>query len=172
MARVVANLPYNIATAILECLIEQRRCLSEMVLMLQREVAGRITARPRSTERGFFSVLVQAYCEAEKLFEVRPGAFRPRPKVWSTVLRLRMRPAMAVPVRDEALWRRIVSAGFSQRRKTILNNLRLAPADLRERIERRGGASILLCEARIPPQRRAETLTLEEWAALANILVP
>ncbi len=170
IARVVGNLPYNIATAILERLIEQRRCINEMVLMLQREVAGRITARPGATERGFLSVLVQAYCEAEKLFEVRPGAFRPVPKVWSTVLRLHMRPMMPVRVKDEALLRRIVSAGFAQRRKTILNNLRLAPADLQELIKRHGGGSVVLCEAGIQPQRRAETLTLKEWAALANLV--
>jgi 16S rRNA (adenine1518-N6/adenine1519-N6)-dimethyltransferase len=172
IARVVANLPYNIATAVLERLIEQRRCLSEMVLMLQREVAGRINARAGSTERGFLSVLVQAYCVAEKLFDVSPGAFRPVPKVWSTVVRLRIRRTMPVPVKDETLLWRIVSAGFAQRRKTILNNLRRAPGDLRELIKQRGGESIALCEAGIPSQRRAETLTFDEWAGLANLLAP
>ena len=82
-ARVVANLPYNIATAILQRLIEQRGCLSEMTLMLQREVVERILAGARSSERGFLSVLIEAYCEAEKLFDVPPQAFRPAPKVWS-----------------------------------------------------------------------------------------
>ena len=170
-ARVVANLPYNIATAILQRLIEQRECLSEMVLMLQREVVDRITAEPGSSERGYLSVLIEAYCEAEKLFDVPPQAFRPVPKVWSTVVRLRVRPKIAVEVRDEALLWQIVSAGFAQRRKTILNNLRDAPESIQELLEKRGGASIVLCDACIPPLRRAETFALEEWAMLVNAIV-
>jgi 16S rRNA (adenine1518-N6/adenine1519-N6)-dimethyltransferase len=169
-ARVVANLPYNIATAILQRLIEQRECISEMVLMLQREVVDRVTAEPGSSERGYLSVLVEAYCEAEKLFDVPPQAFRPVPKVWSSIVRLRVRPKIAADVKDEALLWQIVSAGFAQRRKTILNNLRDAPESIRELLEKRGGASIVLCEAGIPPLRRAETFTLEEWAMLVNAL--
>jgi 16S rRNA (adenine1518-N6/adenine1519-N6)-dimethyltransferase len=169
-ARVVANLPYNIATAILQRLIEQRRCISEMFLMLQREVADRITAEPGSSERGFLSVLVEAYCEAEKLFDVPPQAFRPAPKVWSTVVRLKVRPQVAADVKDEAFLWKVVSAGFAQRRKTILNNLREAPEAIQELLTKHGGASIVLCEAGIPPLRRAETLSLEEWALLVNSL--
>ena len=74
-ARVVANLPYNISTAILQRLIEQRECLDEMLLMLQREVVDRITAQPGSTDRGFLTVLVEAYCKVEKLFDVHPDRF-------------------------------------------------------------------------------------------------
>jgi 16S rRNA (adenine1518-N6/adenine1519-N6)-dimethyltransferase len=170
-ARVVANLPYNIATAILQRLIEQRECISEMVVMLQREVVDRITAEPGSSDRGYLSVLVEAYCEAEKLFDVPPQAFRPVPKVWSTVVRLRVRPKMAAEAKDEALLWQIVSAGFAQRRKTILNNLRDAPESIQELLQKHGGASIVLCEAGIPPLRRAETFTLEEWALLVNALV-
>src|SRR6266581_9489181 len=167
-ARVVANLPYNIATAILQRLIEQRNCISDMTLMLQREVVDRITAAAGSTERGYLSVLVEAYCETEKLFDVSPRVFRPVPKVWSTVVRLRVRSKPAVDVKDEKLLWQVVSAGFAQRRKTILNNLRNAPASIQELLKKRGGASIILCEAGIPPQRRAETLTLAEWATLVN----
>jgi len=169
-ARVVANLPYNISTAILQRLFEQRRCLTEMVLMLQREVVERITAAPATSERGFLSVLTEAYCEAHPVFDVAPTAFRPVPKVWSTVVRLRVRPHLAVEVVDEALLWRIVSAGFAQRRKTIFNNLRHAPGTLREQIETGGGAHALLERALVDPQRRAETLTLQEWARLANNL--
>jgi len=169
-ARVVANLPYNIATAILQRLIEQRRCLSEMTLMLQSEVVDRITAEAGSSERGFFSVFVEAYCEAEKLFDVPPRAFRPVPKVLSTVIRLRARPRIAAEVKDEDLLWQIVSAGFAQRRKTILNNLRNAPTPIQELVKKRGGASIVLCEANIPPLRRAETLTLDEWSSICNQL--
>lgn len=170
-ARVVANLPYNIATAILQRLIEQRRCISEMTLMLQREVVDRIIAPPGSADRGFLSVLVEAYCKAEKLFDVAPRAFRPAPKVWSSVVRLRVRPRIAAEVKDEDLLWQVVSAGFAQRRKTILNNLREAPDNIQELLKKRGGASIVLCEANIPPLRRAETLALEEWAPLVNALL-
>jgi 16S rRNA (adenine1518-N6/adenine1519-N6)-dimethyltransferase len=170
-ARVVANLPYNIATAVLQRLIEQRRCLSELTLMLQREVVDRITAGPGSSERGYLSVLVEAHCEAEQRFDVAPQSFRPVPKVWSTVVNLRLRPTLAVEVKDETLLWQVVSAGFAQRRKTILNNLREAPANIQELLKKRGGASIVLCDAAIPPLRRAETFTLEEWALLVNAIV-
>ncbi len=170
-ARVVANLPYNIATAVLQRLIEQRRCLTELTLMLQREVVDRITAAAGSSERGYLSVLVEAYCEAEQLFDVAPQAFRPVPRVWSTVVSLRVRPKIAVAVKDENLLWQIVSAGFAQRRKTILNNLRDAPPNIQELLKKRGGASIVLCDACIPPLRRAETFTLEEWALLVNAIV-
>jgi 16S rRNA (adenine1518-N6/adenine1519-N6)-dimethyltransferase len=169
-ARVIANLPYNISTAILERMIEQRSCIDEMVLMLQREVVDRITAQPGSTERGFLTVMIEAYCEVEKLFDVAPGSFRPVPKVWSSVIRLRVRRNQTVAVFNEVLFRSVVSAGFAQRRKTILNNLRNAPAPLQELIKRRGGASIILCQAEIALQRRAETLTIGEWFRLSGLL--
>jgi len=169
-ARVVANLPYNIATAILQRLIEQRHCLSEMVLMLQKEVGERITALAGSGERGYLSVFVQAYCEAEKLFDVGPNSFRPAPKIWSTVLRLRLRSKLTIEVKDEKLLWQVVSAGFAQRRKTIFNNLRNAPAPLQEIVKSHGGASIVLCQAEVDLQRRAETLTLEEWSRIVRVV--
>lgn len=168
-ARVVANLPYNISTAILQRLIAQRACLSEMVLMLQREVVDRIAAPPGSKERGYLSVFVEAYCETEKLFDVAPGSFRPVPKVWSSVIRLKLKP-QADFARDEDLLWQAVSAGFAQKRKTILNNLRNAPPELMGKVKSHGGASIVLCEAGIDLQRRAETLTLEEWVGLVGTL--
>ncbi len=139
--------------------------------MLQREVVDRITAEAGSSERGFLSVFVEAYCETEKLFDVQPQAFRPVPKVWSTVVRLRVRPHISADVKDEGLLWQIVSAGFAQRRKTILNNLRDAPESIQELLKKRGGASIVLCEAGLPALRRAETFTLEEWAMLVNAIV-
>jgi 16S rRNA (adenine1518-N6/adenine1519-N6)-dimethyltransferase len=169
-ARVVANLPYNIATAILQRLIEQRHCLTDMTLMLQREVVDRITAAAGSSDRGYLSVFVEAYCETEKLFDVAPQAFRPAPKVWSTIVNLRVRKNIAMDVKDERLLWQVVSAGFAHPRKTILNNLREAPEAIQELLKKRGGASIVLCEAAIPPLRRAETLTLEEWALLVNAI--
>jgi 16S rRNA (adenine1518-N6/adenine1519-N6)-dimethyltransferase len=167
-ARLVANLPYNISTAILQRLIEQRACLSEMVVMLQREVVERIMAPAGSSERGFLSVLVEAYCETEKLFDVGPGAFQPPPKVWSSVIRVR--PRISMDVTDEYLLWKTVSQGFSQKRKTILNNLRQASGDLAETLKRNGGASIVLCKAGVELQRRAETLTVEEWGRIVRAM--
>jgi 16S rRNA (adenine1518-N6/adenine1519-N6)-dimethyltransferase len=168
-ARVVANLPYNISTAILQRLIVQRLCVSLMVLMLQREVVARINAPPGSTERGYLTVLVEAYCEAEALFDVPPGAFRPVPKVWSSLVRLSVRER-GPEVDDERLLWRVVSAGFAQRRKTMLNNLRAAPEELSARVEAAGGAAALLEAAGVEPSRRAETLTLDEWEAVTRAL--
>jgi 16S rRNA (adenine1518-N6/adenine1519-N6)-dimethyltransferase len=169
-ARLVANLPYNISTAILQRLISQRTCLDEMVLMLQREVVERVLAPAGTTDRGYISVLVEAYCQAAKLFEVAPGAFRPAPKVWSSVMRLEFRPRMLVDVNDEDLLWATVSAGFAQKRKTILNNLRNASGRLSEVLKRHGGASIVLCKAGIELRRRAETLSVEEWGRLVRAM--
>ncbi len=168
-ARVVANLPYNISTAIMQRLVEQRACVPEMVLMLQREVVERITAPPGSAERGYLTVLVEAFCSAEALFDVPPGAFRPVPKVWSTVARLRARAAGVEKV-DERLFQRLAGAAFAQKRKTILNNLRTAPEDLRARFEERGGAASLLEAAGVDARKRAEALTLAEWLRLTKTL--
>ena len=167
-ARLVANLPYNISTAILQRLIAQRACIDEMVLMLQREVVERVLAPAGTSDRGFISVLVEAYCEAEKLFDVAPGAFRPPPKVWSSVMRLKFRTRINAESTDEGLLWEVVSAGFAQKRKTILNNLRHASGRLQEVLKRNGGASIVLCKANVELQRRAETLTLEEWERIVQ----
>lgn len=169
-ARVVGNLPYNVGTAIVQKLIAQRRCVTQMVLMLQKEVVDRITAPPGTQDRGYLSVFVQAYCETEKLFDVAPGSFRPAPKVSSSVIKLTPRPNLQVIVKNEQLLWQVVSAGFAQRRKTILNNLRNAPAPLRDIVKAHGGASIALCRAEVELQRRAETLTLEEWGRITSAL--
>lgn len=167
-ARLVANLPYNISTAILQRLIAQRECFDEMVLMLQKEVVERVLAPAGTSDRGFISVLVEAYCETEKLFDVAPGAFRPPPKVWSSVMRVTFRPRINAEITDESLLWETVSAGFAQKRKTILNNLRNAQGRLQEILKRNGGASIVLCKANVELQRRAETLTIEEWGKIVQ----
>jgi 16S rRNA (adenine1518-N6/adenine1519-N6)-dimethyltransferase len=163
ITKLVANLPYYISTAILQKLIEQRSCFSEMVLMLQREVVERVTAEAGNKERGFLSVLVQAYLKTEKLFDVPPSAVRPAPKVWSSVVCLK--PKNENEIKDEKLFREIISAGFAQKRKTILNNLKNAPTLLREKF---GDIETLLKSCQIEPQRRAETLTIEEWKIITN----
>jgi 16S rRNA (adenine1518-N6/adenine1519-N6)-dimethyltransferase len=167
-ARLVGNLPYNIATPILQRLIDQRQHISEMTLMLQREVVRRIVAVPGGKEYGYLSVLSQFYCEAEKLFDVPPGAFQPVPKVWSSVLRLRVRERAAAPVKDEILFLELIKVLFSQRRKTILNNLRAGKA----RIGLTASVKIadIVERSAIDPQRRAETLALDEIARLADAL--
>jgi 16S rRNA (adenine1518-N6/adenine1519-N6)-dimethyltransferase len=159
-ARVVANLPYYVSTPILQHLIEQRVCIGEMTLMLQREVVERITARPGGKEFGYLSALVQFYCEAEKLFDVPPGAFRPAPKVYSSVVRLRTRAS----VEDDSGFLDLIKVLFSQRRKTILNNLRAGGSRL-GLLDESGIASVLN-DSLIDPQRRAETLSIEEIVRL------
>jgi 16S rRNA (adenine1518-N6/adenine1519-N6)-dimethyltransferase len=139
-----------------------------MVVMLQREVVDRIMAPAGSSDRGFLSVLVEAYCETEKLFDVAPGAFRPPPKVWSSVLRVTFRKG-SLGLDEDLLWR-TVSQGFSQKRKTILNNLRQASGRLSEVLKRNGGASIVLCKANVQLQRRAETLTIADWSRIVRAM--
>ena len=167
-ARLAANLPYNISTAILQRLIAQRSCITEMIVMLQREVVERVLAPPGSSDRGFLSVLVEAYAETEKLFDVAPGAFRPPPKVWSSVMRLTFRSGT---VANEDLFWDTVSAGFAQKRKTILNNLRNTSGRLHGVLQRNGGASIVLCKAEVELQRRAESLTIDEWNRIVAAMV-
>jgi len=159
--KLVANLPYYISTAILQKLIEQRDVFSELILMFQREVVERITAKIGNSERGFLTVLTEAYLESEKLFDVPPSAFRPPPNVNSAVVRLI--PKKVSTITNAQLFREIVSAAFVQKRKTILNNLKNSPPNLRGKI---GDVNELLNKCRIAPERRAETLTLVEWLCL------
>ena len=156
-AKVVANLPYYISTAILQRLSEQRHLFSELVLMFQREVVERITAKPGNSERGYLTVIVEACFDVEKLFDVPPDAFRPMPKVWSSVVRLTPKPNFNF---DKAVFENIVSSSFAQKRKTILNNLKTSFND----------AERLLAAADINPKRRAESLTLDEWVKLTTTI--
>ncbi len=156
-AKLVANLPYNISTPILQRLMEQRHLFLSLVLMFQREVVERITASPGGKERGFLSVLVENAFDAEYLFDVSPQAFQPVPKVWSAVVRLTPKESA---VSDEILFRKIVSMSFSQKRKNILNNLKPIFAD----------ASGILEHTGIDGRRRAETLALDEWKKLTDCI--
>lgn len=176
--KLAANLPYNISTAILQNLIEESEIFSEMVLMFQREVAERIAAKPGNKERGFLSVLVEKSFEIEKLFDVPPTAFLPAPKVWSSVVRLITKRDEFSKNIDGDLFRKIISSGFKQKRKTIYNNLKNAPyndlknapPDLQNLIEKKGGLNSVFEKTNIEPNRRAETLTLEEWKNLTAFL--
>lgn len=164
--RVVANLPYYISTPIIEMFLSIRHQLFDMTLMLQKEVAERITTEPGGKEYGCLSVLVQYYCVASLLFEVPPSAFTPEPKVQSAVIRLKIREQPAIQVEDERRFFALVRAAFSQRRKTILNNLKASATALK--FSRPIG--VALEAAGIAPQRRAETLSLTEFASLDHEL--
>lgn len=164
--RIVANLPYYISTPIIEKLLTCAELLFDMTLMLQEEVADRIAAEPGGREYGYLSVMVQYYCVATKLFQVPPAAFTPEPKVDSAVIRLRVREQPAVKVADERRFFSLVRACFAQRRKTILNNLKVAAASQSFTRDVR----LALEAASVASQRRAETLSIMEFAALAEVL--
>ena len=166
--KLVANLPYYISTAILQHLIEYYEVFSEMILMLQKEVVGRITAEPGNKERGYLTVLTEAYFAAQKLFDVPPTAFRPEPKVWSSILHLKSKEKQTVSIKDEKLFREIVSFGFRYKRKTILNNLKDYSARINTKFD---SLDKLFIYNEIDSQRRAETLTIDEWKNLAGSLI-
>ena len=164
--RVVANLPYYISTPIIERLLSVAERLFDMTLMLQKEVADRITSGPGGRDYGYLSVLVQYHSIATKLFEVPPAAFTPAPKVQSAVIKLRMRAQPPVKVANERRFFKLVQMCFAQRRKTILNNLKAAVAASAFTTD----VEAALEAASVSSQRRAETLSLEEFAALCESL--
>ncbi len=155
--RLVANLPYNVSTAILQRLFDYPNVFADCVLMFQREVVDRNIAPPGTKDRGYLTVMTEAYFDVEKLFDVSPSAFRPVPKVWSSVARLVPR---AVRIENVDVFHDLVATGFAQKRKTILNNLRLKYPRAEKYLHLSG----------IDPTRRAETLTLEEWLCLCNTI--
>jgi 16S rRNA (adenine1518-N6/adenine1519-N6)-dimethyltransferase len=161
VVKLVANLPYYISTAVLLHLLPFRDRFSNMVLMFQREVVDRMTAAPATSERGFLTVIVEAFFTVEKLFDVPPSAFRPAPKVWSSVARLRPKADVGPLSGKEANFEKLVGAAFRQKRKTILNNLKSTADELNI-----DDPSQLLPDVNIEPQRRAETLTVDEWTRL------
>ena len=168
-AKLVANLPYYISTAILQNLIAQRETFSEMILMFQREVVDRITAAPNSKERGYLTVLVDAYLETVRLFDVSPQSFAPVPKVRSSIVRM-VRKETLIESGKEDLFRELISLSFSQKRKTLQNNLKNAGAPISGRIAELGGVAEFLSAAGIQPNRRAESLTTQEWLRLLRII--
>jgi 16S rRNA (adenine1518-N6/adenine1519-N6)-dimethyltransferase len=154
--RIVGNLPYNISTPLLFRLLTQRAAISDMYFMLQKEVVDRMSAQPGSKAYGRLTVMLAAVAEVEGMFDVGPGAFRPRPKVWSAIVRLRPTPAPRFDSGNEGVLRTLVTAAFSHRRKTLRNGLKglLTPQD----IESCG----------IDPQLRPETLAPAQFGLLAS----
>ena len=160
--RVVANLPYYVATPIVEKLLSLKTPLYDLTLMLQEEVVDRMTSTPGSREYGYLSLVVQYYSIAEKLFGVPAYAFSPPPKVTSAIVRLTVRKSKPIVIDDEERFFALIRAAFAQRRKTIQNNLKAAQSYLvplpliREALE----------SAKIDGGRRAETLSIEEFGEL------
>ncbi|WP_173200005.1 16S rRNA (adenine(1518)-N(6)/adenine(1519)-N(6))-dimethyltransferase RsmA [Geobacter sp. SVR] len=162
--KVIANLPYNISTQVLFRLLEVRERLSQMVLMLQKEVGDRLVAPPDCGDYGITTVLLGLWFDIRREFIVPPGCFHPRPKVDSAVMRFVPLPQARVEVGDEALFRRVVKAAFAMRRKTLANCLKHADLPVPEGIDR------LLEQCGIDGRRRGETLSLDEFARLSRQL--
>lgn len=167
-ARLIGNLPYNISTPLLSRLIGYRHSISELLVMLQREVVERMVAKPGGKEYGYLSVMVQLYARLERLFDVPPGAFRPAPKVHSTVCRAVLNSTPNLPLADERQFQETASIIFAQRRKTLLNNLRAARARLA--LSDYANYEGRLLESGIDLRRRAETLTIAEIAQLSDFI--
>jgi 16S rRNA (adenine1518-N6/adenine1519-N6)-dimethyltransferase len=157
--RLIGNLPYNISTPLLFHLLDQVHCIADMLFMLQKEVVARLAATPDTADYGRLSVMIQWRVRVEPLFNVPPQAFFPPPKVDSTVVRLVPHQTPPVQPRDPKAFAQVVKAAFANRRKMLRNNLReIASA---ERLHALG----------IDAQRRAETLTIEEFARIADAIV-
>lgn len=152
--RVIGNLPYHISTPILFAVDAVWDLVRDCHFMLQKEVVDRMGAAPATSEYGRLSVMLQYRWDVEPLFDVPPTVFRPQPKVWSSVVR--MLPVQQVSLKDASLFRRVVEAAFSMRRKTLRNALRELVF-----IE-----DFVACD--IDPGRRGETLTVADFACLAN----
>jgi 16S rRNA (adenine1518-N6/adenine1519-N6)-dimethyltransferase len=162
--KVIANLPYYISTPILLHLLKNIRRFSLILVMLQKEVAERITADPGSKKYGSLSIAVQYHTEAQIVIHVPRTAFHPVPDVDSAVVELKVREKPRVAVTDPEAFFRLVRAAFAQRRKTLRNSLigsRIFPVERLDLAFERTG---------IVPSRRAETLSMEEFAQLARAL--
>jgi len=153
--RVVGNLPYNISTPLLFRLLTQRAAISDMFFMLQKEVVDRMAAQPGTKDYGRLTVMLAAVAEVQGLFDVGPGAFQPRPKVWSAIVRLRPTENPRFDIGKDGALRTLVTAAFSQRRKTLRNSLKGLLA----------GEDIESCG--IDPQLRPETLAPAQFGLLA-----
>ena len=156
--RVVGNLPYNISTPLLFIMLNYANDIQDMIFMLQKEVVERMIATPASSEYGRLSVMLQYHLKIEKLFDVNPNAFYPPPKVVSSIVRLIPHSMPPAPVNNHKQFAQVVALAFSQRRKTLRNTLKkiLSFQDIQA--------------AGIDPRARAQTLTLNDFARLANVV--
>jgi 16S rRNA (adenine1518-N6/adenine1519-N6)-dimethyltransferase len=157
---VVANIPYYITTPIIFRLLDARKHLKSMTLTIQKEVAERIVATPGGKDYGVLSLMVQYYAVPALQFIVPRGAFRPVPKVDSAVIHMRILENPSVDVKDQKIFFRIIKTAFSQRRKMLSNSLRSIRNDTKE----------WLTAAGIDPDRRPETLSIQEFARLSDMV--
>lgn len=161
--KVVANLPYYITTPIIMELLEKHLPITDIVVMVQKEVAERMAATPGGKTYGALSVAVQYYTVPEIALYVPPRSFMPPPEVDSVVVDCKVRQEPAVDLIDEKMFFRVVKAAFGQRRKTLNNALKSIGVD-------KNIIADVLAQAGVETTRRGETLTMEEFAAISNIL--
>lgn len=166
---VVANLPYYVTTPILIKLLMEKLPIRGMVVMMQKEVADRITAKPSTKAYGSLSIAIQYYMHAEIAMTVPKTVFMPQPNVDSAVIKLTRHEQAPVNVIDEDFLFTVSRSSFAQRRKTILNNLQ---SQLPQGKEKKELILAALNEAGIDPTRRGETLSIQEFGKLADLLLP
>lgn len=160
--KIIGNLPYNISSPIIFWMIDNRKFISSAVVMIQKEVAVRLAAKPGNKDYGILSVILQAYADCKKLFDISASNFIPPPKVMSSVVKIDFRENPLVSG-DENLFKNVVKAAFGKRRKTIRNaligahNIQLTPNEVDK----------TLSEIKIDPKRRAETLSVSDFDKLA-----
>jgi 16S rRNA (adenine1518-N6/adenine1519-N6)-dimethyltransferase len=158
--RIIGNLPYNITSQILFRAFEHSAVISDVVVMMQKEVADRIVSPPGGKEYGILSVFTQTHGEVRRCFHVSPNVFIPRPKVWSSVIHLSLNDIRLADIKNYSFFRRLVKATFGQRRKTLSNSLR----------------NMGIEKAHIPPamadvvKLRPEQLSVEDFITLSNNL--
>ena len=160
--KLIANLPYYITTPIVMKFLEEDIPVTDIVVMVQKEVADRMNAQPNTKDYGALSVAVQYYCDTEIVAKAPRHMFMPQPNVDSTVIGLHVREERKYPVDNEDIFFKTVKASFGQRRKTLLNSLGGLGFLSKDQIK------VALQEANIDEKRRGETLSIEEFASLAN----
>ena len=161
--KLIANLPYNISSQVLFKVLNHRHAFRRLVLMFQKEVGDRLVAEEGTRNYGILSALIQPWFQIDRVVKVPPGAFHPPPKVDSVVLCLEPLSEPRLALHDEALYRKLVKGAFAQRRKTLRNSL-LGSGWTAELIDQ------AFSESGINPGRRGETLKIEEFGSLANLL--
>jgi len=165
--QLVANLPYYITTPILMKLLQEKLPIKSMTVMIQKEVAERMAAKPNSKDYGSLSLAVQYYTQAEVVMTVSKSVFMPQPNVDSSILRLTLREKPPVEVKDEDFFFSLIRGSFVQRRKTIRNNLNRFFKDKYDKEE----VSFMLEMSGIDGSRSGESLTMQKFAILANSLL-
>jgi 16S rRNA (adenine1518-N6/adenine1519-N6)-dimethyltransferase len=158
LLRLVGNLPYNISTPLLFHLLEQADCISDMHVMLQKEVVARMAAAPGTADYGRLTVAIQARCQVEPLFTIGPGAFHPAPKVDSALVRLIPDSTKIQQIHNPAVLNKVLTHAFGMRRKTLRNALKPVADD----------SILIACD--IDPSARAERIPVDRFVALSNRL--